>query len=67
MSSTTEADYTADNQGSIFLFRPLTEAARLHLEEHCSDATWFGDAVVCEHRYAADLAAALRGKGFILE
>lgn len=50
MSSTTEADYTADNQGSIFLFRPLTEAARLHLEEHCSDTTWFGDAVVYEHR-----------------
>lgn len=60
-------DITVCNQGSIFLFRPHTDAARKHLETHCPDATWFGGSLVCEHRYAAGLAEAMQGDGFTLE
>jgi len=60
-------DIEVSNLGSIFLFRPHTEAARLHLEEHCPGATWFGSALVCEHRYAADLTATLQSAGFKVE
>jgi hypothetical protein len=47
----TASDILISNQGTIFLFRPLTDAAWLHLELHCPDATWFGGALFCEHRY----------------
>jgi hypothetical protein len=61
------ADILISNHGTIFLFRPLTDAARLHLEQHCAEATWFGGALCCEHRYAAGLAANLQGDGFTVE
>jgi hypothetical protein len=61
------ADIEIENCGSLFLFRPNSEAAREHLEAHCGEATWFGGALVCEHRYAEDLAAALRDDGFAVE
>ena len=51
------ADISINNQGSIFLFRPLNTVAREHLVTNCPDAHWLGGALVCEHRYAADLAA----------
>jgi len=60
-------DIEVSNLGSITLFRPHTEAARSHLEEHCPGAPWFGSALVCEHRYAADLTATLLSAGFTVE
>jgi hypothetical protein len=66
-SEKSKINIEVSNFGSIFLFRPNTEAARLHLEEHCPGATWFGGALVCEHRYAADLAASLKSAGFKVE
>jgi len=63
-----EADIIIQNQGSIFLFRPLTRAAEEHLIGNVQDdAQWFGGALVVEHRYARDLAAALTEEGFIVE
>jgi hypothetical protein len=62
------ADFLVQNEGTIFLFRPLTESAAAHLEENVQkDALWFGDALVVEHRYARDLAAALNEEGFTLK
>jgi hypothetical protein len=55
------------HHGTIFLFQPFTEAARLHLEVCCPDATWFAGALVCEHRYARELAASLSSDGFTVE
>lgn len=50
-------DVKVENHGSIFLFQPLSEAAREWIGEHVpEDATWFGGALVVEHRYASDLA-----------
>ena len=64
---TASADISVSNYGTIFLFRPLTDAARLHLEQHCAEATWFGGALCCEHRYAGGLAETLQRDGFTVE
>ena len=66
-SETQIPDISVSHQGTICLFRPLTEAARLHLEAQCPGATWFGEALCCEHRYAGELATVLQRDGFTLE
>ena len=60
-------DVLVQNEGSIFLFRPLTPKAKAWITEHIQpDAQWFGDALVVEHRYALELALAMREVGLIL-
>jgi len=45
-------DFELSGHGTVYLFQPLTPAARAWVEEHLPpDATWFGGAVVVEHRY----------------
>jgi hypothetical protein len=57
-------DISIENHGTIFLFRLNTQAATEWVEEHVqSDAQFFGDALVVEHRYARDLAAAAVADG----
>lgn len=52
-----ETDVTVEGGGSIFLFRPHTDAARDWIEQHVQDdAQWIGGGLVVEHRYAHDLA-----------
>jgi len=47
--------------GTIFLFQPLSDAAREWIKEYVQeDAQRFGDALAVEHRFARDLA---RGHG----
>jgi hypothetical protein len=49
-------DLSVRNEGSIFLLQPHTEAAHDWIAEHIpEDAMTFGDAVVVEHRYIADI------------
>jgi len=58
------ADISIENHGTIFLFRLNTQAATEWVEEHVqSDAQFFGDALVVEHRYAKDLATAAVADG----
>jgi hypothetical protein len=46
------SDFTIENHGSLFLVRPLTEAARDWLNDHVADeAQWFGGALAVEPRY----------------
>ena len=66
-TETTTADISVSNCGTLFLFRPTTDAARAHIEERCAGAQWFGGALVCEHRYAGALAGALQCDGFCVE
>lgn len=67
-SSTATADFSVQNEGTIFLVRSNNEAARQHLSENVQDdAQWFGGALVVEHRYIADLVSALQGNGFSVE
>jgi len=62
-----DPDVLVRNKGSIFLFQPLTLKANIWIAEHVkSDALWFGDALVVEHRYAGDLARAMHDDGLVL-
>lgn len=62
-------DFEVNNQGTIFLFTPLTQAAKDWIAEHIpDDATYFGKAlVVVEHRYAADIAVGIIAAGLTSE
>lgn len=54
-------------EGSLFLFEPLTNAAKQWIDENVqTDSQWFGNALVVEWRYAAELAAAMRADGLVL-
>ena len=58
------ATVRSSGEGSILLFRPLTDAAREWLKENVQgDAQWFGDALVVERRYAGDLAVGMLAAG----
>lgn len=52
----TPIDVTVRDEGTLFLFRPITEAGREWIASNVQDdATWFAGALVVEHRYATDL------------
>ena len=49
-------DFTVQNEGTIFLLQPLTDAAFQWTEEHLPGAAQrFGSAYVVEHRYICDI------------
>jgi hypothetical protein len=57
-------DFEVQNEGTIYLLRPLTPAARAWVAVHISDdAQYFGDAVVVEHRYIRDIVAGIIADG----
>jgi len=61
------ADVFVSCEESIFLFTPRTLAAQQWIVENVQpDAQWFGNALVVEWRYAAELAAAMRADGLVL-
>ena len=54
-------------EGTIFLFEPLTVAAKHWIDENVQpDAQWVANALVVEWRYAAELAAGMRADGLVL-
>lgn len=60
-------DIRVENHGSLFLFRPETPAGETWIEEHVDpDAPRFGGALVCEHRYARELADGMISDGLEL-
>ena len=60
-------DFELDNQGSISLFRPLNSKAKDWLFETAPEgAQFFGDALVCEHRYVADLISVIQSEGMTI-
>jgi hypothetical protein len=60
-------DVRVRNEGSLFLFCPLTPRAKQWICANVQpNAQWFGESLVVEHRYAADLAAAIREAGLVL-
>lgn len=67
MTATIAPDVTIENHGSIFLFRPASQAGREFLHEHApDDAQWFGLALVVEHRYANDWAGHAQDAGLAI-
>jgi hypothetical protein len=57
-------DFFVQNEGSIFLLRPLTYAAQEWIRDNISpDRMMFGDAVVVEHRFILDLIDGILADG----
>jgi hypothetical protein len=67
VKSTTTPDILVHNEGTIFVFCPLTQRAKQWIDEHVQDALWFGNALVVEHRYAWGLAGGMKDSGLALE
>jgi len=61
-------DILAENHGSIFLLRPVTSSGQFWLQENVIDeeTQLFGNAVVCEPRYVADIVFGARGQGLMV-
>ena len=63
----TTPDVLVRDAGTLFLFCPLTPEAKEWIDEHVqSDAQWFGNALVVEHRYALGLAEGMKDEGLVL-
>jgi hypothetical protein len=63
----TTPDVLVRNEGTVFLFCPLTTQAKEWIDENVqSDAQWFGNALVVEHRYAWGLAESVKNEGLLL-
>jgi hypothetical protein len=57
-------DFTVENHGTIFLLRPLTDAANDWVEEYLPDnAQRFSGALVVEHRYIRDIVEGIQRDG----
>jgi len=71
MATTTKAapDVLVRNEGTVYVFSPLTAAAKAWFDENVQSEgwQWFGNALVVEHRYALGLGQGLRDAGFALE
>jgi len=61
-------DFNVNNQGTIFLLTPLSEAAMDWVEEHLPSVrqTW-GPSVVVEHRYIGAIVEDIRAVGLEVE
>ena len=63
----TVPDVLVRNEGTLFLFCPLTVRAKDWIDDHVQpDAQWFGAALVVEHRYALGLAEGMKNAGLRL-
>lgn len=60
-------DFGITDHGSIWLIRPLTEAAQEWVDENVAVESWFGTAFAVEHRYAVDIVNGIVEAGFKLE
>jgi hypothetical protein len=61
-------DFRCENHGSIFLLCPLSRPARSWIEENLpSDAQWFGNGVVVEHRYIWAILEGIQNDGLAVQ
>jgi hypothetical protein len=59
-----QADFSVQNEGTIFLLIPHTDIANAWIEEHISkDAQRFGRGIVVEHRYILDTVNGIKNDG----
>ena len=60
-------DVQVINHGSLFAFELLTAEARAWVDEKVSDdAQFFGGALICEPRYAQELAQGMLNDGLVV-
>jgi hypothetical protein len=63
-----KVDFYVRNEGSLYLFRPVSDDADAWIEENIGeDAQRFGGAVVVEHRYIADIVYGAQHDGLTVE
>jgi hypothetical protein len=62
-------DVLVEGGGSIYIFRPLSESARVWIEANVSREGFHPDwpTLVVEHRYAGHLAAGMQADGLVLQ
>jgi hypothetical protein len=61
-------DFQLIRQSTICLLEPLTDAARVWVEEHIpADAIHFGPAIVVEHRCIAGIVASIAVAGLSVD
>jgi predicted thioesterase len=62
------AHFLVNDQGTIFLLTPVTEAATEWASEYLpDDAIHFGNAVVVEHRFIGDIVSGFMNDGLTCE
>jgi hypothetical protein len=61
-------DILVENHGSIFLLRPVSPVGQTWLQENVigEETQLFGNAVVCEPRYVANIVFGSRGEGLVV-
>jgi hypothetical protein len=60
-------DFTLSGGGTIYLLRPITDAARDWVDQHIpDDAMWLGGQVAIEHRYVDDILDGITAEGLSL-
>jgi hypothetical protein len=61
-------DILVENHGSVFLLRPVSPVGQTWLQENVigDETQLFGNAVVCEPRYVADIVLGARGEGLLV-
>jgi len=61
-------DVIVSNEGTVFLFNPLTARARCWMEANAHpDSHWFGSALVVERRYAWVMTQNMKDEGLVLQ
>jgi hypothetical protein len=61
-------DFELSGGGTVYLLWPVTRAAHSWVEEHLpDDATWFGGAVVVEHRYIGPIIGGAIRDGLVVQ
>lgn len=67
MKEITNSDVAVLNEGSIFLFRPNTEAGRNWINDNIADdAIWHNDSLVVEHRFVQDIIDGMIEDGLLI-
>ena len=60
-------DFSITGSGTIYLLRPITDAAHDWVEQHIpDDAMWLGGQVAVEHRYVDDIVEGFTAEGLTL-
>lgn len=62
------SDFHVRDEGTIWLFTPLTAAANEFISEHVEeDALFYAGSLVVEHRYVVDLVDGILDEGLTLK
>jgi hypothetical protein len=64
-----QSDFVVEGGGSIYILRPLSDAAKDWVNEHIGEDNGYQPywpAVVIEHRYIGDIVSGIRADGFFI-